>query len=197
MELHSLESRARTKRKRVQIENVVLGSLALAGTLSFAILAPNATRLLKHVDLSWARKRDPRLRVRETTYRLKKKGLIVWNTKKDKLELTKKGCVAASRIRTGLIEISKPRKWDGRWRIVIFDISEKRRGLRVRVRHLLKRLGFLRLQDSVWVHPYDCEEIVSILKHDFRIGKELLYIIADAVEYDRPMREHFGLPLDS
>ena len=117
--------------------------------------------------------------------------------KKDKLELTKKGCVAASRIRTGLIEISKPRKWDGRWRIVIFDISEKRRGLRVRVRHLLKRLGFLRLQDSVWVHPYDCEENRKAFSNTISESVKVLYIIADAVEYDRPMREHFGLPLDS
>ena len=193
----SLESKARTKRKRVQIENIVLGSLALAGTLSFALLVPNAARLLKHADMSWAHKRDPRLRIRETTYRLKRKGLLVWNIEKDRLELTRKGRDTASRLRIGLLEIPKPRKWDGRWRIVIFDISEKRRRLRVQVRHLLQRLGFLRLQDSVWVHPYDCEEIVSILKHDFRIGKELLYIIADAVEYDRPMRMHFELPLDS
>jgi len=195
MMIPSLESRARTKRKRVDIENIVLGSFAVAGALSFAVLAPNAARLLKHVDLSWMRKRDPRLRVRETAYRLKKKGLLVWNAEKDRLELTRKGRAAAARVRTGLLEIPKPRKWDERWRIVIFDISEKRRGLRVRVRHLLKRLGFLRLQDSVWVHPYDCEEIVSILKHDFKIGRELLYIIADAVEYDRPIREHFRLPL--
>ncbi|MDO8576194.1 MAG: hypothetical protein Q7R90_02670 [bacterium] len=195
MTLPSLESQARTKRKRVRIESVVLGSLAVAGVLSFAILAPNATRLLKHIDLSWAHKRDPRLRVRETALRLKKKGLLVWNTQKDRLELTSKGRAEAARIRIGLIEIPKPRKWDGRWRIVIFDISEKRRNLRIRVRHLLERLEFVRLQDSVWVHPYDCEEIVSILKHDFKIGRELLYIIADAVEYDRPLRKHFELPL--
>lgn len=180
----------------MQIEHIVLGSIATAGVLSFAMLAPNAARLLKRVDLSWARKRDPRQRVRETAYRLKKKGLLAWNAENDRLELTRKGREAVSRIRMGLLEIPKPRRWDGRWRIVIFDISEKRRGLRVRVRHLLQQLGFLRLQDSVWVHPYDCEEIVSILKHDFRIGKELLYIIADAVEYDRPMREHFELPLN-
>lgn len=195
MAVPSLESRARTKRRRVQIEHIVLGSLAVAGALSFAILAPNAARLLKHVDISWAHKRDPRLRVRETVFRLKKKGLLIWNKEKDRLELTARGHAEAARIRTGLVEIPKPRKWDGRWRIVIFDISEKRRGLRIRVRHLLERLGFVRLQDSVWVHPYDCEEIVALLKHDFKIGRELLYIIADAVEYDRPLRKHFELPL--
>ncbi len=195
MVVPSLESQARAKRKRVQMEHIVLGSLAVAGALSFAILAPNAARLLKHIDISWARKRDPRFRVRETAHRLKKKGLLTWNTEKDRLELTTRGRAEAARIRTGLIEIPRPRKWDGRWRIVIFDISEKRRSLRIRVRHLLERLGFVRLQDSVWVHPYDCEEIVSILKHDFKIGRELLYIIADAVEFDRPLRKHFELPL--
>ncbi len=195
MVVPSLELQARTKRNRVQMEHIVLGSLAVAGVLSFAILAPTATHLLKHVDMSWAHKRDPRLRVRETAYRLQKKGLLVWNKEKDRLELTARGRIEAARIRIGLIEIPRPRKWDGRWRIVIFDISEKRRSLRIRVRHLLGRLGFVRLQDSVWVHPYDCEEIVAILKHDFKIGRELLYIIADAVEYDRPLRKHFELPI--
>lgn len=190
----SLESQARTKRKRVQVEQIVLTSLTVVGILSFAALAPNAARLLKHVDVAWAHKRDPRLRVRETVHRLRKKGLLTWNTGKDRLELTARGRAEASRIKTGFIEIPKPRTWDGRWRMVIFDIREERRGLRIRVRYLLKRLGFFRLQDSVWVHPYDCEEIVTLLKHDFKIGRELLYIIADAVEYDLPLRKHFKLP---
>ena len=92
-------------------------------------------------------------------------------------------------------KIEIPRHWDGKWRLVIVEIPEKKRGVRDRIRGLVVRLGFLRLQDSVWVYPYDCEELVTLLKTDLKIGRAVLYIIADAIEFDRPLRAHFGLPL--
>ena len=50
-----------------------------------------------------------------------------------------------------------------------------------------------RLQDSVWVYPYDCEDIIGLLKTDIGVGKDLLYMIADEIENDRHLRENFGL----
>jgi len=110
-------------------------------------------------------------------------------------QLTAAGKVMADKVAQGDISIKRPRRWDGRWRIVMFDISEKRAPLRQKIRDIMKRLGFARLQDSVWIHPYDCEEIVALIKQDLRIGLEVRYVIADALEYDKPLREHFELPL--
>ncbi|MBI5470465.1 CRISPR-associated endonuclease Cas2 [Candidatus Kaiserbacteria bacterium] len=92
--------------------------------------------------------------------------------------------------------LPRPRRWDRRWRIIIFDIPEKKKNVRDRVRALVQRLGFFRLQHSVWVYPYDCEEIITLLKSDLKLGSQLLYMIVDAIEYDKPIREHFDLPLD-
>lgn len=75
----------------------------------------------------------------------------------------------------------------------MFDIPERRRRVRTRVRQTLTTMGFYRLQDSVWVYPYDCEELIILLKADFKIGKDLLYVIADKVEHDAPLKTHFGL----
>ena len=61
------------------------------------------------------------------------------------------------------------------------------------MRATLVNMGFHRLQDSVWVYPYDCEDLVLMLKADLKIGKNVLYIVADAIEYDTPLRVHFGL----
>ena len=33
------------------------------------------------------------------------------------------------------------------------------------------------------------------LKADFHVGKDVLYLIVDALEHDTPYRRHFGLPL--
>ena len=38
--------------------------------------------------------------------------------------------------------------WDGKWRVLIFDINERRR-LRTQLRRLLDGVGFVRLQDRL------------------------------------------------
>jgi phenylacetic acid degradation operon negative regulatory protein len=45
------------------------------------------------------------------------------------------------------------RSWDGRWRLVVFDLPETKSALRTRLRRFLKARGFGYLQDSVWVSP--------------------------------------------
>jgi CRISPR-associated endonuclease Cas2 len=77
--------------------------------------------------------------------------------------------------------------------MLIFDISEKRRGTRDKVRNTLISIGFIHLQDSVWVYPYDCEDLITLLKADFMIGKDLLYVIADKIENDIELHKKFGL----
>lgn len=46
-------------------------------------------------------------------------------------------------------------KWDGLWRLVIYDIPEKQRYKRDALRRYLKELGFGKIQESCWVSPYD------------------------------------------
>src|SRR3989344_5509248 len=62
----------------------------------------------------------------------------------------------------------------------------------------LERHSFkLKLQNSVWVYPYDCEDFISLLKADFKIGKDVLYIIVEKLENDWHLRKFFNLPNSS
>lgn len=47
-------------------------------------------------------------------------------------------------------------KWDGKWRLVIWDIPEKRRQAKDLLRHQLKQLGFIKYQQSVWASKKNC-----------------------------------------
>lgn len=49
----------------------------------------------------------------------------------------------------------RKKKWDGLWRIVAFDIPQKKALLRDTLRKKLKELGFGMLQESIWVSPHD------------------------------------------
>lgn len=48
------------------------------------------------------------------------------------------------------------KKWDGKWRIVIWDIPEKRRNTRDLLRYQLKSWGFIPWQQSIWITKKDC-----------------------------------------
>ncbi len=194
-----LEQASKKRTRRGQIERAVLSTIAIAGIGLVAMAAPNTLQLLKHVDPDWIVKRDPKQRIREAANRLKKKRLVEFVRQNDRvfLRITEKG----KRMLRSLVlletPLPRPKRWDGKWRLVIFDIPEKKRAIRGRARSIVSSFGFTRLQDSVWAYPYDCEEAVALLKAELRLGKDLLYIIADAIEYDMPLRKHFGLPFDT
>ena len=72
-------------------------------------------------------------------------------------------------------------------------IPEHLRFVRDQIRATLVSVGFRRLQDSVWIYPYDCEELIILLKADLEIGKDLLYMIVDTLEADEDIIDYFGL----
>ncbi len=192
-----MESASKKRARRGQIESVILSTLAVAGVGLVAMAAPNCLQLLKYADPDWLLKRDPKRRVREAAYRLKRKGLVqfVHDHGRTYLRITERGRESLGKmILHG--PLPKAKRWDYKWRLAIFDIPEKKRHVRARVRAVMSLFGFVRLQDSVWAYPYDCEEAVALLKAELKLGKELLYIIADAIEYDAPLRKQFKLPLD-
>ncbi len=77
--------------------------------------------------------------------------------------------------------------------MVIYDIKEYKKGIRDKMKRTLSNFGFLRLQNSIWVYPYGCEDLINLLKADFHIGKEVLYVVADKIENDFALRKAFGL----
>ena len=190
-----LEKELRAEIRWTKVQQAVLKSIFAAGVLSMVLLAPNAIKIIKMFDGGKARKRNPKYAVNEAVQRLKEKGFIV--SEKTELgiflRLTERGEKILELFNRGDFQLKKPQKWDGKWRIIIFDIKERRKGLREKVRLTLRHIGFVRLQDSVWVYPYDCEDLMTLLKADFRVGKDILYIIADKIENDRVIRGTFGL----
>ena len=55
------------------------------------------------------------------------------------------------------------REWDGRWRLVLFDVPTVQNSHRTRLRRYLRDKGFGYLQNSVWITPDSLEEEQQIL----------------------------------
>lgn len=88
---------------------------------------------------------------------------------------------------------NKPLKWDGKFRVIIFDIKEEKRKTRDELRRIIENFGFIYLQKSVWIYPYPCENIISLLKANLYIDDELLFMIVDKIDNDTWLKEKFKL----
>jgi len=86
-------------------------------------------------------------------------------------------------------------KWDRKWRIVIFDIPEKMRRERAALRSFLKRNGFVKLQNSVFVAPFANMDVLDFIRKEYKIEKYVNFIIGqtDRRENDSLLRKKFGL----
>lgn len=71
--------------------------------------------------------------------------------------------------------------WDGKWRIVIFDIEETQRRTRDRLRYLLWSMGFGRLQRSIWISPFPVRDIFEQFLDESGLSEVVLVIEAEYV----------------
>ncbi|MCI0562646.1 MAG: CRISPR-associated endonuclease Cas2 [Nitrososphaera sp.] len=191
-----LERKVETEIRRTKINSAIINTLALSGVIAIWLVAPNVVGALHKLGV--INFRQKKQGVNRSLTRLIQKGYVVVQRDGDKkfVRLTEKGERYAALLGEGRMASKKPRRWDGKWRMLIFDIPEKRKQLRSHIRSTLHSIGFQRLQDSVWVYPYDCEDAMNILKFEMKVGKEVLYVIADAIENDKQLRLSFSLPLE-
>ncbi|MCR4325812.1 MAG: hypothetical protein NUV59_03320 [Patescibacteria group bacterium] len=186
-----LENRGKKRAQRRNVRKAVLAAVKAGVIIGVAMAAPNVIGAMKKIGISDFDFSDAST-IARTRRQLSKAGLLVANAN-GRLRLTAKGQSELSRLQAKEMLRDRPRRWDGRWRILIFDIPEYRKSVRVKLRRTLISVGFMRLQDSVWIYPYDCEDFIVLLKADFRIGKDVLYMIVDELEGDMRVRDYFGL----
>ena len=178
-----------TRTKKIDIQAVILKTVAAAGLIGIALVAPNALGAIAKMQRRPHKRQSEVIRVAQK--RLVQKGLLAYTN--GLARLTHKGELTLRRLELKNYQLKKPRRWDGKWRVLIFDITERRRKTRDQIRQTLQRVGFIHLQNSVWIYPYECQELVSLLKADMKLGKTMLYMVVDELEGDRPYRELFDL----
>lgn len=108
------------------------------------------------------------------------------------VKLTQKGRTKFLRFR--LEDLSLKRKfWDGKWRLVIYDISRIKKSSRESFRRILKRMNFLQLQESVYLTPYKCNQEIDYMREYFNLGEEVIFMEVSKLENETLYREYFGV----
>lgn len=163
-------------------------AIGILGIVSAVMVAPGLARaipLLRKIDIA---------RINQELKRLHKRGLIEIIKRKNGIvavTLTKEGKRKLARYQIDLLEIEKPKKWDGKWRIIIFDIPVKKNIARELLRRKMKNLGFYKLQASVFVYPFPCYEVVKFLRDYFGVSSEVEYLEVESLESQDKLIGHF------
>lgn len=176
--------------KDLLITLFMIGGSISAVALTPAVLAPAFAIQAFQKDSERKRKYS------QAVHYARRHKLIYFSEKEQKLKLTKRGVEQAKqnlfsridRIRTE----KKSKKWDGLWRLLIFDIEHDRRKTRNAIRNAAKRIGMVQLQKSIWLYPFDISEELKFLGKMFLIDENnVRVILAKDIGDDRQYRKYF------
>lgn len=177
-----------------EIVKNILRWLALASAIYIAASSPYFILNLIKSFKKW--RKYPKKKVGDAFYRLKRRGLIEIEEKNRQIyiSLTEEGKKMANWLQIDALKIKRPKKWDRKYRILIFDIAQIKKLYREALRGKLKQLGFCRLQDSVWIIPFDCQDEIELLRKFFGLSyKEMRLIIAEDIGPDQWLRKIFKI----
>ncbi len=90
------------------------------------------------------------------------------------------------------LAIAAPKRWDGRWRFVLFDIPEEKRAARNALSGRLKKLGLWQCQRSCWVYPFECTEQVMAIARPYHIDQYITYLVAERTNIELRLRRAFA-----
>lgn len=178
-----------------KVSKNILKYLALGGILTLAMLSPIggpkvAKSLLKFLKYKIKQ-------IRAGAYYLKKRGLIEYIKDENgviTVKITDNGKKYLKKFDIDNMILNRPNKWDGKWRLVMFDIPEKNKKAREALRYKLKELDFLRLQDSVWVTPYPCDDEIRFLREIFNIPFNVDIVVTDDLKHHEiKLKRYFEL----
>lgn len=135
--------------------------------------------------------RDKQRELRRIVYQMKEKGLLVGDYDHG-LQVTDK-----ARRRLHLADIRELRaqaapRWDGIWRIIIYDIPEGHASGRQALADRLRAYGCFQLQKSTWITPFPCRDDIVVLSTHHSVDQYVTYFEATHLDNAKPLITRFA-----
>lgn len=119
--------------------------------------------------------------------------LVSRNGDEIKARITRRGESVLERFNLDSMKLSTNAPWDGKWRVVIFDVPNRKNSSRLAFTQKLKELGFIMVQKSVWTYPFECYKEVVVLRKFYEIERFVTYLEVVEVEDELEWRRKFNL----
>ncbi|MDD5145639.1 MAG: hypothetical protein PHF44_02260 [Candidatus Pacebacteria bacterium] len=186
-----------TKIKNKYYSKEILKYLLLSGMIFIAASSPYfILRLMRNTSKF---KQSPKRKFLDAFSYLRNKGFIEIERRGHdiKISLTDEGKKRAGKYQIDDLEIDIPKRWDKKWRIIIFDIPDSQRIKRNVFRGKIKEFGFFPLQKSVWVYPYKCDREVGLIRDFLGVTKKDIQVItAEKIDSEDRLKEFFKIKLN-
>ncbi len=172
----------------------ILRILAGVGTIGAIFAFPGAAPALGSLFLG--QKQYGRWQTKQVISQLGKRKYVeteYLNDGRVRVKITEAGLTKALTYELENMRLNIPKKWDRKWRVIIFDIPKKYNRVRDLFRMRLKQLGLFKLQDSVYVSPYPCFDEVEFLRELYGVSFTVEYLLVEKLENDQYLRDHFEL----
>lgn len=135
--------------------------------------------------------REKQRELRRIIYQMKEKGLLAGDYEHG-LQVTDK---ARRRLETADIRDLRAQsvsRWDGTWRIIIYDIPETYAFGRHALADRLRAYGCFQLQKSTWITPFPCREDIVTLSAYHDVDKYVTYFEATHLDNAKPLIARFA-----
>ena len=182
--------------KGAKVTQVALCVLAVASIPALIFLAAamgNAVQVFKQFESS---KHFSKKQIRNSINHLRREKLIEYisaENGKTTVKITKKGESRLRNFDIELMKINKPKKWDEKWRLVMFDIPIRFTKGREALRYHLKDLNFFQFQKSAWIYPYPCEDEIIYIADFFKVGKYVEILTVENILKEENIKKYFNL----
>lgn len=180
----------------------ILTYLGIGATIATAFISPNAAGAIAKIFFSPSFSYDPegwkkhnKGYLRQSLRRLEAQKLVQYAVVDghEVITITKEGKTKILKYALDRLEVKKPKSWDEKWRVVIYDIPARDRSLQLVIRDALKAIGFYQMQKSVYLYPHPCYDEVEFLRLYYGVGAMVKYLLVTKLEDDAPYRQYFGI----
>ena len=169
--------------------------LLLAGvSLSLAMSRKRRMRVFKEARKEWLE--INRVSLYRTIRKLYISRLVHMTENKDgstTVVLSEKGKNKALTYNLEALRIVPMKRWDGKWRMVAFDIPEGRKKARDALARVLKNAGFYKLQKSIFIHPFECKDEIDFVIEFFNVRPYVRTILVSSLDNEIHLRKIFRL----
>ena len=177
----------------------ILFMLAVGPVLLSSLFLPNLPLILKPL-IKWRKNwgKIDRRRIYDAIKRLNNKRLVELIEKNNELyiKITDSGKKLTRSFDYDNLELPKSKRWDKKWRLVVFDIPNKKKRERRAFSKKLKDIGFYPMQESVFIYPYDCCDEVDFICEFLSISRYVNYCLVESLyKKEGDLRNFFNLKL--
>ncbi len=179
-----------------KITKVALGVVAVAGAMGIAFLAVGLGNAVQVFSMFKKSKKYSQKQIKSAMTNLSRYKYIEYISDKNgvtTVRITAKGTTKLKSFAIDLVQIPEPKKWDGKWHMVMFDLPIRYSKAREVLRYKLKQLGFIQFQKSVWIYPYPCMDEILFISDYYKVGKYVEILEVSQILRDQKLKKYFGL----